>query len=327
LDWYGKADVPNGLSDVIGIAAGGFHCAALRADGSVVCWGLNDQGQTSTPDGLLTRQLTLGYAHSVSISCGVDIDLRNSNELGAVGFGVAKSHRFASLPPAASGPVTLEIIARGDLDLASEFLIVTLDDQTPGTILFSSLGAASDCPTEPDRAIITIDEGTYAALAADGALTVSVASSVGVSASQCETGSLELELAIPKFPQDCNSNGVEDRCDLRTQGGFFDCDRNGVIDSCEIAANARLDCNANGLLDWCEIAAGAQDKDADGRLDDCEYRDGDFDLDGTISGADLAGILALWGVQAPPYGDLDGDGVVGGGDLAVLLNRWGPLEP
>ena len=73
------------------------------------------------------------------------------------------------------------------------------------------------------------------------------------------------------------------------------------------------------------LALGAPDKDGDGKLDDCEYALGDFDLDGVISAADLAELLSLWGFANPPYGDLNGDGAIGGADLAVLLDRWGPL--
>ncbi len=52
---------------------------------------------------------------------------------------------------------------------------------------------------------------------------------------------------------------------------------------------------------------------------------GDLDGDGTISGGDLAVLLAGWGGSTP---DLDGDGVVGGSDLAVLLSSWGePCGP
>ena len=47
----------------------------------------------------------------------------------------------------------------------------------------------------------------------------------------------------------------------------------------------------------------------------------DFDRDGHINGADLAEILATWGVHYPPY-DLDESGLVDGGDLAIILNSW-----
>ena len=35
--------MPAGLSNIVAIAAGGFHSLALRSDGTVVSWGLYDQ--------------------------------------------------------------------------------------------------------------------------------------------------------------------------------------------------------------------------------------------------------------------------------------------
>jgi len=327
---WGRADngqllVPSGLTNVVAIAGGGAHTAALREDGTVVCWGFDLYGQSSPPTQPVTRQVSLGLVHSMTVTCGVDIDLHVSPDLGSFGFGAGKSHTFSSLPSASNGGVTLEVIARGDLDLASEFLVVTLDGQAPGSVLFATAGSASDCPAEPSRAVIALTAAAYAALAADGQIQVHIEPSVGVSAAQCTQGSLVLELAVPKFSLDCNGNGVEDACDVRTRSDLFDCDQNGSIDSCEIASSPSLDCDQNGRLDWCEIAAGAQDKDADGRLDECEFARGDLNLDGEIGGADLAGVLALWGVSNAPYGDLNGDGVVGGPDLTFLLSRWGPV--
>lgn len=41
-----------GLHDVVDIAAGQVHALALRADGSVVLWGNDSDGQTVAPGGL-----------------------------------------------------------------------------------------------------------------------------------------------------------------------------------------------------------------------------------------------------------------------------------
>jgi alpha-tubulin suppressor-like RCC1 family protein len=41
-----------GLSNVVAVAAGGEHSAALKSDGTVVAWGQNFFGQTDVPDGL-----------------------------------------------------------------------------------------------------------------------------------------------------------------------------------------------------------------------------------------------------------------------------------
>lgn len=53
---------------------------------------------------------------------------------------------------------------------------------------------------------------------------------------------------------------------------------------------------------------------------------GDLDGDGCVGGADLAVVLAYWGLPEPPIGDLTKDGVVGGADLAVVLSAWGGCD-
>jgi hypothetical protein len=154
--------------------------------------------------------------------------------------------------------------------------------------------------------------------------------------------------------QDCNANGILDACEI-TSGADFDCNANGVLDSCDIAAGTSndvdsnaipddcqpdcdgdalpdtwelsqglaFDCDANDIPDNCDIASGADDKNANGELDACEFARGDLNLDGVINAADLAVLLAFWGVPNPPVGDLDGDGTVNGADLATLLVNWG----
>ena len=49
---YGQSDMPNGLTDVIDMAAGLYHNLALKSDGTVVAWGDNFLGQTDVPSGL-----------------------------------------------------------------------------------------------------------------------------------------------------------------------------------------------------------------------------------------------------------------------------------
>ena len=55
------------LDNVVAISAGGYHGLALRADGSVVSWGLNVQGQTGVPVAAQGRTVLLesGYVHSL----------------------------------------------------------------------------------------------------------------------------------------------------------------------------------------------------------------------------------------------------------------------
>ena len=72
-----------------------------------------------------------------------------------------------------------------------------------------------------------------------------------------------------------------------------------------------------------DITAGAEDENQNGKLDSCELLYGDLNLDGHIDGADLGGLLALWGITNPPYGDLDGNQRIDGADLGKLLSHWG----
>jgi alpha-tubulin suppressor-like RCC1 family protein len=52
-DW-GQCSVPNGLTGVTAIAAGGAHSLALKRDGTVVAWGCRgvDTGECGVPSGL-----------------------------------------------------------------------------------------------------------------------------------------------------------------------------------------------------------------------------------------------------------------------------------
>ena len=45
----GQTTIPANATNVIAIAAGGFHSLALRSDGTVVAWGYNGYGQTNVP--------------------------------------------------------------------------------------------------------------------------------------------------------------------------------------------------------------------------------------------------------------------------------------
>ena len=399
-NYDGQCNTPAGLTSVTQIAGGYEHTIALKSDGTVACWGDNGYGQCNPPAGLASvTQIAGGGFHTIALTCGLAVDVRRSPDLGNFGNGVSREHAFTALPPTIGEPATLTISAIGDLDLATEFLIVKLDGLNVGTV-FSTVGSASDCPTVPNRAQLSISAKTYAALAADGAITIRIDSSTGVNAAQCPNGSLVLQFELPELYQDCdgngsndscdihsnqaldcngngvldscesggsnedcnsngtfdaceiavaptldcdgngsldtcgiaadpsldcNNNGTLDTCDISASSAFFDCDSDGLIDTCEITADPGLDCNLNGALDSCDIASGAQDKDGDLRLDSCEVARGDFDLDDAVGAADLAQLLALWGLQNPPYGDLNGDGTVGAADLTMLLDNWGPL--
>ena len=56
----------------IQVATGENHTCALRSDGTVECWGSNDQGQQDVPEGLRFRQIDSGWR----LTCGVTTEHR-----------------------------------------------------------------------------------------------------------------------------------------------------------------------------------------------------------------------------------------------------------
>ncbi len=401
----GQCNVPTDLATIIAIAAGSDHSVALTQDGTVRCWGYNGSGQCTVPATLApVTAISAGADHTIALTCGLEVDNHLSPNLGAFGFGEGKQHTFAGLPETSAAPVTVTVWARGDLNLASEFLTISADGGVLGAA-FNTAGAADDCAGEGFgslyRAAFTLSAKQYAALAADGAITLRAEPSIGVSATQCSDTALYFQIDTTRPYADCNDNGRNDACDIDLNplldcnqngvldacegaggggdcnangisdeceivanpvldcdennlidtceiaadpsldcngngridscdvfgtGGFFDCDNDDLIDTCEIAADPSLDCNLNGRLDSCDIGQfGEQDKDSDSRPDACEFARGDFDLDGQVGASDLSGILAIWGLQNPPYGDFNGDGIIGGADMSFILGNWGPV--
>jgi len=401
-NFNGQCNVPAKLGTVVDIAGGYDHSVALQQDGTVCCWGSNGAGQCNVPANLgPVTAISAGGFHTIALTCGLKVDNHLSPNLGQFGFGQGKQHTFAGLPTTSAAPVTVTVWARGDLDLASEFLTISVDGTVIGAA-FNNVGdVTSDCGNSGQyRAAFTLTEAQYAAFASDGSITVRAEPSIGVSPTQCGNAALYLQLDTTRPYADCNGNGRNDACDIdlnplldcdqngvpdscegtgggtdcngnqisdsceivanpvldcdsngeidsceiaanpaldcNTNGridscdvvgefGVYDCDNDNLIDTCEIAANPDLDCNLNGRLDSCDIATGTQDKDFDGRPDSCEFAKGDFNLDGQINGADLAGLLAIWGLANPPYGDFNGDNFIAGADLTILLSRWGPV--
>jgi hypothetical protein len=401
----GQCNVPTNLPTIVAVAAGEVHSVALTQEGTVRCWGNNGSGQCNVPASLgPVTAISARGAHTIALTCGLEVDNHLSPNLGAFGFGEGKQHTFAGLPATSAAPVTVTVWARGDLNLASEFLTISADGGVLGAA-FNTAGAADDCAGEGFgslyRAAFTLSAKQYAAIAADGAITVRAEPSIGVSATQCSDTALYFQIDTTRPYADCNENGRNDACDIDLNplldcnqngvldacegegggadcntngisdeceivanpvldcdennlidtceiaadpsldcngngridscdvfgtGGFFDCDNDDLIDTCEIAADPSLDCNLNGRLDSCDIGQfGEQDKDGDGRPDACEFARGDFDLDGQVGASDLSGILAIWGLQNPPYGDFNGDGIIGGADMSFILGNWGPV--
>jgi len=66
----GQTNVPAGLSNVIAITAGDYHSLALKADGTAVAW-----GQYFTGNSFVPAEVPVGITNLVAIAAGSDHDL------------------------------------------------------------------------------------------------------------------------------------------------------------------------------------------------------------------------------------------------------------
>jgi hypothetical protein len=276
---WGDLTLPPGL----GLVASVSRHLALMPDGSVVSLA-GSESITAPPSATFVGY---GNGHGFAIGCSRKMQVFASPNLGAFGAGQPRQHTFTALPTSAGGEVELAIDARGDLDLASEFLSVRVNGQPVGTV-FGQVGEAADCPPAYDRGLIRLSASAYASFAASGSLTVRIEPSIGVNASQCTESGLIITLSVPELFRDCNGNGRHDTCDIALNAaldcdgdgaidgcngdpGFDDCDGNGTADRCEMVLNQTLDCDRNLVLDSCQIAADPSlDCDGNGIIDSCD---------------------------------------------------------
>ena len=122
---WGNVSIPPGLGKVVSVSRN----LALRPDGSVVS--LNGQPVVAPPNATFVGA---GNTHGFAIACAPNMQVFASPNLGAFGAGQPRQHTFTGLPTSAGGEVELAIDARGDLDLASEFLSVRVNGQPVGTV-------------------------------------------------------------------------------------------------------------------------------------------------------------------------------------------------
>jgi len=221
--------------------------------------------------------------------------------------------------------VPVVISAKGDFDASNEYLTVKLNGVTMQRV-FESGGV--NCATGAGISIATVQIpfATFANAVAVGQLTITLLPSPAVTASECGTGFMTVQLKYVGIgvSGDCNNNGLLDTRDIGANPAL-DRDHNAHLDACEMSANPLLDCNLNGELDVYDIAMGAPDDDADTHPDQCQYDKGDFDLSGDIDLGDIGILLLYMGEVNPPFGDMDGNGVIDYGDVGYVALNFGPV--
>jgi alpha-tubulin suppressor-like RCC1 family protein len=133
-----------GLSNVLAIAAGAYHCLALKDDGTVAAWGDNSYGQTNMPVGLSNVLfIAAGRTHSLSL---------NSN-----GTVVAWGDNWAGQTSVPSGLSNVVAVAGG-----SSFSLAL---KSNGTVI--AWGAYSQATNIPPglTGVVAIAAGSYHGLA------------------------------------------------------------------------------------------------------------------------------------------------------------------
>jgi hypothetical protein len=153
----GQSLPPPGLNDVVAVAGGGLHSAAVRANGRVVAWGWNLQGETNVPASLPpARAVAANYGYSlalledgtvrawgtspatavppdladvVAIAAGYDHAVALRRDLGIVGWGRAPA------PPAGVTSAVAVAAGRGHtLALLPNGLVAAWGDDTGGKL-------------------------------------------------------------------------------------------------------------------------------------------------------------------------------------------------
>ena len=119
---YGQTTIPSGLSNVVALAAGGYHSLVLTADGRVVGWGDNSEGQTNIPSGLSNAvALAAGDYHSLALTADGRV----------VGWGANWSGQTA-IPSGLSNVVALAAGWKHSLALTAEGRVVVWGDNSYG---------------------------------------------------------------------------------------------------------------------------------------------------------------------------------------------------
>ena len=115
----------------------------------------------------------------------------------------------------------------------------------------------------------------------------------------------EINITYP-VTTDCNSNGVDDACDI-INGTSSDDNGNGIPDECEFA-----DCNNNGVEDDQDIANGtSQDCNGNGTPDECEMSDGDCNANGILDDCETFDDCNGNGIpdECETFNDCNGNGI------------------
>ncbi len=128
----GQCQPPPDLRDAVAIAAGGYHSLAIRAGGQVVAWGANDSGQCAVPPGLRdVVAVAAGDWHSLALRADGTVVAWGDNSCGQ-----------SSVPPGLSGVTAIAAGGRHCLALRTNGTVAAWGDNLDETGSFAGQSLA-----------------------------------------------------------------------------------------------------------------------------------------------------------------------------------------
>ncbi len=156
----GEATVPAGLTDAVGVAAGGAHAVALRANGTVIAGGRNIEGQATVPGGL---------SGIVALAAGLDHTLALRSDGTLVAWG-ANTFGQTSLPAGLNNVVSIAAGNHHSLALKGDGTVVVWGDNASGqTAIPAGLANVIGVAAGAAHCVALRGDGTIAAWGYDGA--------------------------------------------------------------------------------------------------------------------------------------------------------------
>ncbi len=338
------------LSKVIAIAAGGYHTAALKSDGSVVAWGNNDTDQCQVPKttGFCTT-ISCGYYHTIALQ--IDCD----------GNGVADATQAIANPSLDLNQNyqldSCEIITGMQEDCNHNWILDSYEQNLNAPVVLISAQLSpigykhSQTWTIATPANAVSDPVFEIKAFGDFSLTTEyltvfmnnrfIGSFFKYPAIDCSEMSQTMTIPMEIF------NSIIAGSDGSTADLMIDCMPSIAVDahacnnsswikaSLSYTSAVGADCNANGLLDECEVHDYPEtDFNSNGIVDECEYGGsvssclGDLDHNHVLDSGDVSLVLLNMGMVTMPGDpmDLDNNGVVDSGDVSLILLNNGPCK-